>query len=275
MPKIDLGSVGAVIAPDGGGVFVDQAVQLEALGYSTIWVTGGPMQHLGQLADAVAATEAVRVASGIIAVVKYPVEDVVALYQDLEAKHPGRFVVGLGGAHGARPIDTLVAYFDRLDAAGVPQDRRILAALGPRMVDLAAERAAGAYSVLVTPSYVADTRVQLRDDTTLALDQIAVYDTDPASARATARGVLGFLGTMPAYQANFRRMGLTDADIAEQSDRLIDELVVWGDAATIAGRVRAQLAAGADHVAVSIQPPPDGPFPIDAWTAVSTELGLT
>jgi alkanesulfonate monooxygenase SsuD/methylene tetrahydromethanopterin reductase-like flavin-dependent oxidoreductase (luciferase family) len=100
MPKIELGSIGAVLSP-GDNAFVDTAVQLEELGYQTIWLTGGPLQSLSQIADVVRATKRARVASAIISVDRFGADQVSALYADLEAAHPGRFVVGLGGAQAA------------------------------------------------------------------------------------------------------------------------------------------------------------------------------
>jgi probable F420-dependent oxidoreductase len=274
MANIDLGRIGAVVSPGDDG-FVDQAVQLEGLGYSTIWVTGGPMQSLDQIAQVVHATEAVRIASGIIAVVRYPAEEVLALYRELEASHPGRLVVGLGGAHGEKPFDVLNAYLDRLDEPdGIPRDRRILAALGPRMQRLGRDRAGGAYAVLATPGYMTEAKALL-GDATLALDQIVVVETDADAARAVGRTTLGFLGTLPAYQANFARMGFSADEIGEHSARLVDGLIPWGDAITVATRVEEQLTAGVDHVAVSIQTPAGTPFPLNDWTAVATQLGLT
>ena len=175
----------------------------------------------------------------------------IALYTELEASHPRRFVVGLGGAHGADPMGTLNTYLDRVDEA-IPTSGRVMAALGPKMLDLARTRAAGALPVLVTPEYTERARSTLGDDTTLAVEQLVVVDTDPERARAAARGPLRFLGPLPAYQANFRRMGFSDDDIATQSDRLIDGLVYWGDVDSIATRIGEHHSAGADHVAVSL-----------------------
>ncbi|MGZ4435017.1 MAG: TIGR03620 family F420-dependent LLM class oxidoreductase [Trebonia sp.] len=250
MPKIELGPVGAVLNPDGGNAFVDTAVELEELGYSTIWLTGGPLGDLGQIADVVRATKRARVASGIISVDRFGADEVAALFTDLEATHPGRFVVGLGGAHGPNPLPTLTAYLDRLDS--VPARSRVMAALGPRMLDLARDRAAGAFPVLVTPDYTARARSRLGGDTTLAIEQLVVVETDPERARAIARGPLGFLGRLPSYQASFRRMGFTDDEITQLADRLVDALVAWGDADSVAAAVSAQLRSGADHVAISV-----------------------
>ncbi len=265
MTSIDLGPTGAVLSPDADG-FATTAAELERIGYDTIWLTGGPMERLEQIAEAVAATATARIATGIIPVDRFASADVAALYEQLESAAPGRFVVGLGGAHGADPLATLNAYLDRLDGT-IPPARRVMAALGPRMMGLARDRAAGAFPVLVTPDYVRHAKAQL-PDTTLAVEQLVVLDTDPATARAAARGPLGFLGQVPAYQASFRRMGFADDDIATLGDALVDGLVAWGDAAAIADRVAALRAAGADHVAISIVSSSPQPS-LDEWRAVA------
>jgi probable F420-dependent oxidoreductase len=269
VPKIELGPTGAVVSPGEPG-FVDTAIELEALGYDTIWLTGGPMAHLGQIADVVRATRSVRVASGIIAVVRFSAHDVASLYTELESEQPGRFVVGLGGAHGPEPVATLNAYLDELDAT-VPVHRRVLAALGPKMLTLARDRTGGAFPVLVTPSFTSQARSELGDDTTLAVEQLVAVETDAAKAREMVRERVGFLSQLPAYQANFRRMGFTDDEISGLADRLVDELISWGDADTIAARVGAHRRSGADHVAVSVVSGPDEPA-LEKWRALAKVL---
>jgi probable F420-dependent oxidoreductase len=268
MPTIDLGPLGAVLSPAEQG-FVTTAAELEGLGYSTVWLTGGPMTALTQITDVVRATSTARIATGIIPVDTFAADDVAALYTALEADQPGRFVVGLGGAHGADPLTTLGTYLDRLDGV-VPRDRRLMAALGPKMLRLARDRASGALPVLVTPAYVATARAELGPDATLAVEQLVVLETDAERARGLARGPLGFLGQVPAYQSSFRRMGFTDGDIATLGDALVDGLVAWGGTGAIADRVAALRAAGADHVAVSIVA--DGDPTLDQWAAVATAL---
>ena len=249
MPRIDVGRIGAVLSPGEDG-FVETAVELEALGFTAIWLSGGPMTSLDQIADVVRATKTVKVATGIIAVDRFPAAEVAALYAELEAEAPGRFVVGLGGAHGADPMRTLNEYLDRLES--VPVTSRVMAALGPRMLRLARDRAAGALPVLITPEYTARARDVLGADRTLAVEQLVVLETDPARARQIAHGPLDFLGQVPAYQSSFRRMGFGEEDVDQRSDRLLDALVAWGDTDATAARVAAHLAAGADHVAVSV-----------------------
>ena len=273
MPKIELGPIGAVVNPGEGDAFVQAAVELERLGYSTIWLTGGPLSSLGQIADVVRATSDVRVASGIISVDRFAATDVAALHAELEATHPGRFVVGLGGAHGPQPFPTLNAYLDELDQLGsVPASARLMAALGPRMLDLARDRAAGAFPVLVTPEYIAEARARLGGDTTLAVEQLVVVETDPDRARAIARGPLGFLGTAPGYIRSFRRIGFTDDEITGLADRLVDALVPWGTVEAIAAHVAAQREAGADHVAISAITDSADTVPVDQLRQLAAAL---
>lgn len=269
--KIELGRIGAVVSPDERGAYLDLAVQLERLGYTTL-STGGPIDSLDPFREVVRVTDHVRVAGSIIAVDRFDADQVAALYRDLESTDPGRFVAGLGGAHGPKPLATLNAFLDRLDAAGVPTSARIMAALGPRMLDLARERASGALPVLVTPEYTAQARDRLGDDRTLAVEQLVVVETDPKRARTLARGPLGFLGEVPAYQANFRRMGLPQEEIDQRGDRLVDSLVAWGDPESIAGRLTEQLEAGADHVLISLVTDPADAQSVHPWQQLAEHL---
>src|SRR4051794_27897395 len=250
MATIDLGPFGIVVPPDAEGAFIQSAVEAERAGFTTVWLTGGPLSGLDQVRDTVAATSTIKVATGIIAVDRFPSDEVAALYIDLTESAPGRFVVGLGGAHGANPIQTIAAYLDRLDSV-VPQSQRVLAALGPRMLDQARSRAAGAFPVLITPEYAATAKARL-GEATLAVEQMVVLESDPGRARTVARVPLGFLGTLPGYQASFRRMGLPEEDIASISDSLVNALIAWGGVDAVVERVAALRAAGADHVALSV-----------------------
>jgi probable F420-dependent oxidoreductase len=225
------------------------AAELEELGYATLWLAGGQGNNLPQITEVIRGTSRIQVASGILSVDRVPSAAVASAYAELPA---GRFVVGLGGAHGARPLATLGDYLDEIDDV-VPPSARILSALGPRMLELARDRASGAYPYLVTTDYVASAREILGADRQLAVLIPVVAETDVTRVREVVRGgSLKFLAGIPGYAANFRRMGFTEADIADLSDRLVDGLTVWGDFDAVAARLREYRAAGADQVVLQL-----------------------
>lgn len=266
MPRISLAPVGAVISPEPEPMATAAvAAEVEGAGFPTLWLAGGALDSLEQVTAAVTGTRTARIGTSIISVDRFGAADVASRYAELQGEYPGRFVVGLGGAHGAKPLATLRAYLDTLDT--VPRESIVLAALGPRMLQLARDRSSGAVPVLVTPEYAATARATLGEDRTLAVQLMVVLETDPDRARALARQPLGFLRTIPGYGANFRRMGFTDDDVDQLSDRMVDALVAWGDGDEIAARVARFHAAGADHVAV--MPLDTGP---STWQALASAL---
>jgi probable F420-dependent oxidoreductase len=246
MPKLDIGPIGAGLNPG------DDVREVEELGFSTAWFSGGPLQDLSQLGDAVRSTERIKIGSGIIAVDRFGADAVKSFYAGIEESHPGRFIAGLGGAHGAKPLQTLNAYLDELDGF-IPVERRALAALGPRMLELARDRTAGAYPFLVTPEYVTQARAQLGEDASLVIGLFVVPENDPAKARELAGPSLSFLSQAGPYRSNFERLGFTEDDIDQVTDRFFDAVVAWGDPEKIAGRVQEYLRAGADQVAVNLR----------------------
>lgn len=277
MTKLKLGSIGVVVGrPGDGEVLVDAATELAELGYSTIWLAGPQIQRLGQIGDVVDVTRNLQVASGIISVDRFDPPAVAATYAELDARHPGRFIVGLGGAHGPRPLQTLAGYLDALDAVPqtVPVAARILAALGPRMLGLARDRAAGAYPLLLTPDYTAQARSLLGQDAVLVVGQFVIVEPDPAQARARARGLLSSMTARGGgYVANLRRMGFAEDEIAQLSDRLVDAVVAWGDLDAVAARVSEHLRAGADQVALSVvSADPPGALPVQQWRRLAEAL---
>jgi probable F420-dependent oxidoreductase len=246
----DLGPIGLASSypyTDDAAIVADEAQRIESLGFSTLWRSG----NLPMLDAAVRATTHILVATGIIPVDSVPAADVVATYRVLQADHPGRFIVGLGGAHGSRPLNTLNAYLDALDDAGLTADSRILAALGPNMLAVARDRAAGAYPFLVTPSYVTDARAALGADKTLAV-LLMVMPTDRDAARQAAATPLDFLTKVGGYRRNLLRQGFSESDIDDVSNRLLDGITAWGDLDAIASRVAEYRAAGADQVVLRI-----------------------
>ncbi len=224
------------------------------------------------------ATDRIVVGTSIVNVWKDDAATVAAAWHRLAARYPDRFMLGLGIGHPEatqeyqRPYATLVSYLDQLDDLKVPASGRMLAALGPRVLRLSAERSAGALPYLVTPEHTRQAREILGAGPLLAPEQKLVLETDPERARAIGRPRVQnpYLG-LTNYLSSLRRLGWTDADFADGgSDALIDALAVHGDAAAIAGGVTAHLEAGADHVAVQVL----NPDPLPALRALAGQLQL-
>jgi probable F420-dependent oxidoreductase len=263
------GPFGITTGLDSSAESVAAAQAAEELGYPAIWLSGGPLPGLQTITDLVGATKAIKFVSGILAVVKYSAADVSTTYAELEASAPGRFTVGLGGAHGAKPIATLNAYLDELD---VPVERRVLAALGPRMLKLAADRSAGAYPFLTSAAYSAEARKVLGPDKLLAVSHLAVLETDADRARAIARDTISFFPRIPGYAASLKRQGFSESDLAELPDHMVDSLAAWGSPADIKVKLTEHLDAGADHVAVNVITGVTGPQPVEQWRALAPVL---
>ncbi|WNV91248.1 LLM class F420-dependent oxidoreductase [Umezawaea sp. Da 62-37] len=243
----------------------DAAAELEQLGYRALWLGGSPGGDLRPVSDVLAGTRELTVATGIVNVWSEPADRLSATYRRIDGEHPGRFLVGIGASHPeavgeyVKPYDKLVGYLDELD---VPEDRRILAALGPRVLELAADRTAGAHPYLVTPEHTATAREVLGAGPVLAPEQHVVLETDPDAARALARQSIQLYLGLRNYTRNWLRLGFTEDDVADGgSDRLVDALVAWGSPEQVAIRLHAHLAAGADHVAVQVIAPQGGHDP--------------
>jgi probable F420-dependent oxidoreductase len=275
--SIELGKVGIWRHPS--GLTPELVAELEALGYGAIWVGGSPVGDLGVVESLLDTTENIAVATGIVNVWQDDAATVGASYHRITARHPGRFLLGLGAGHPEatqeyqQPYAKLVSYLDQLDELKVPVEGRVLAALGPRVLRLAAERAAGAHPYLVTPEHTRQARQILGQGPLLAPEQKVVLETDPERARAIGRRrVQKPYLSLTNYLSNLRRLGWTDADFADGgSDALIDALAVHGDAAAIARGVTAHLDAGADHVAVQVLDPDPRP----TLRALAGQLQLT
>jgi probable F420-dependent oxidoreductase len=256
--SIELGKIG--IWRHASGLGPEVLAEVEALGYGDIWVGGSPPGDLVAIEDILDATDHIAVATGILNVWKDDAATVGPSYHRVTRKHPGRFLLGLGIGHPEatqeyqKPYAKLVSYLDELDELEVPAAGRALAALGPRVLRLSAERSAGAHPYLITPEHTRQAREILGAGPLLAPEQKVVLDTDPERARAIGRPRVQnpYLG-LTNYLSNLRRLGWTDADFADGgSDALIDALVVHGDAQAIARGVTAHLDAGADHVAIQV-----------------------
>ena len=236
--------------------------ELESLGYGTLWSSGGFETGLApRFGELLSATKTAAVASGIASIWTTTPEDVAGDVADLEDASDGRFLFGIGASHHvivsdyAKPYSRMVEYLDRLDALErtVPREQRVIAALGPRMLELAKHRAAGAHPYFVPVEHTAFAREALGPDPLLATEVAVVLGTNRTDALALARQYAAIYLPLPNYANNLRRFGYTDDDIeGGGSDRLIEAVIPWGDAETIAGRVRAHLDAGADHVCIQI-----------------------
>jgi len=261
----------------------DLAAELERLGYGALWLGGSPRADLAIIDKLLGATNELVVATGIVNMWQSDAHEVAASFARIEARHPGRFLLGVGTGHReanqqyAKPYDTIVTYVDVLLAEGVPAESLVLAALGPKMLRLAAERTAGAHPYLVTPAYVAKAREIMGAGPLLAVEHKAVIESDPRAARAIGRPRVHrpYLA-LENYLNNLRRLGWTGDDVTgEGSDALIDALVAHGDPDQVAAQLGAFLEAGADHVCVQLLPagPDTDPVPGYRRLADALELG--
>jgi probable F420-dependent oxidoreductase len=248
------------------GAILEAVAELEELGYGTIWFPGG--DHAG-LADHIrailGATRRVAVATGIVSVWTHPATETAAEHHTITEAYPDRLMLGLGISHqrsveGAgltyeKPLRKLRSYLDELDAAPapVPIEERILASLGPLSLHLARERSAGTHPYFMPVEHTRIAREAVGPGKVVAPEQMVVVETDPDRARAIARTSMDRYLHAPNYTTNLLRLGYTEDDLANGgSDRLVDELIAWGEPSTILERIREHHAAGADHVCIQV-----------------------
>ncbi|SDK84199.1 LLM class F420-dependent oxidoreductase [Nonomuraea jiangxiensis] len=261
----------------------EAVAELDELGYGTLWLGGSP--SVADAAAVLAATRRITVATGILSIWDHTPHDVAAQVAALEEEAPGRFVLGLGVSHSVvtprytRPYTSMVEYLDALDGAPVPvpRGRRVLAALGPKMLALAGDRTLGAHPYLVTAEHTAQARTVLGPDALLAPELKVVLDTDLDRARALAHQALAFYLRVPNYVGNLRRLGFKEDELTGGgADRVVDALFALGDAGQAAARVREHLEAGADHVSVQVvtEGAPGGSPPRAQWRELAAALPL-
>jgi probable F420-dependent oxidoreductase len=244
----------------------------EGLGFPAVWMPEslGSKEVFAHAGLLLSASERAIVAPGIASIYA---RDPMAMANGAKAlaeAYPGRFVLGIGVSHApsvamrggsyGKPVQTMRDYLDGMDAAQYagPEPSEpvplVLAALGPRMLELAAERADGAHPYFVPVEHTPVARRAIGPEPCLAVEQTAVLSTDAGEARRIGRAFAKHYLALPNYANNLRRLGWSDEDISNDgSDRLIDAVVAWGDVDAIAARVRAHLDAGADHVCVQVR----------------------
>jgi probable F420-dependent oxidoreductase len=253
---------------------------VEDLGFGTFWLGGSP--QLPALRPLLEASERMVVATGILNVWASEPEQVARDFAELEARFPGRVLLGIGIGHPeatsqyAKPLAAMQAFLDGLDTTGdpVPRNRRCLAALGPKMLELSAERSLGAHTYFVPPDHTRAARARLGETALLAPELACVLDHDVESARAKARSYAALYLGLRNYTNNLLNYGFSEQDVAGGgSDRLIDAIIPHGSADEIAAAAREHLdGGGADHVC--LQTVGGSGVPRAEWTALASALGL-
>ena len=265
-------------------------VELEQLGYGAVWYSEGlGRESLTQAALLLSASSHIVVATGIANIYGRDPFTMASAHKTLSEAYPERFVLGLGVSHiplverlrghaYEKPVAKMRSYLDAMDSApynsvAPKSSYRVLAALGPKMVELAGKRSNGAHSYNVTPEHTAEARALLGSGPWLCVEQAVVLETDAAKARKIARAFLAFYLTLPNYTNNFLRLGFTEEDCkGEGSDRLIDAIVAWGDREAIRRRIDAHSSAGADHVCIQVLPADSKSLPTAEWRQLAKTL---
>jgi probable F420-dependent oxidoreductase len=267
--------------------------ELEELGYGALWVGEAVYREpLTSAAVLLSATNRMVIATGIANIWARDPVTMTAAQLTLAEAYPERFLLGLGVSHARlieglrghryeRPLTTMRRYLDAMDQAAKayravkPGERpaRVLAALGPKMLTLAADRADGAHPYLVTPEHTAKARDLLGPKRWLLPEQAVVLETDPDRARTIARRHISPYLDLPNYTNNLRRLGFTDDDLdGRGSDRLVDAIVAWGDIDAIKRRVTEHQDAGADHVTLQVFDADRHGLPTKQWEALAHAL---
>jgi probable F420-dependent oxidoreductase len=268
------------------GEAAEMAAELEQLGYSALWIgdIGGDLW--GAVANLLGATQHAVVATGIANIWLRTPEETAHQHATLNAEHGHRFLLGVGVSHAhlinriagveyRRPLERLTWFLDGLDAAEtpVPVDERVVAALGPKALAIAAERTGGTHPYLTTPEHSARARSVLGAGAIVAPEQGLILETDPDRARSIGREFLARYIEAPNYANSWRRLGFTEDDLADGgSDRLVDALLAWGDEDALVARVKAHRDAGASHVCVQVLTDQLPAFPLDEWRRLAPAL---
>lgn len=293
-PNIDIGTFGiwtGALDMQPSAVAEAAVAELDELGFGAVWIPETvfrePFVHAALLLQA---SGRIKVATGIVN--RYGRDPLAcnAAMQTLNEAFPGRFLLGLGVSHEhlvawvrkhdySKPYTGMVEYLDAMERArffaptGEPPAQMVLAALGPRMLRLAAERTAGALPYFVPPEHTAIARDTMGPEPLLAVEQMVVLDPDPSTARATARQHMAVYLQAPNYTSNLARLGFGETDVADGgSDRLVDAIVAWGTMDDALARLQAHLDAGADHVCVQVLDPDMAHLPLREWRELAGAL---
>ena len=269
----------------------DGARRIEAMGYASIWFPESARREaMSNAAILLGGTERLVVATGIANIYARDPMTMANGQRTLSEAYPGRFLLGLGVSHQGsveevrghvygKPVATMRGYLDRM--AGAPylspppaqEPSTVLAALGPNMLRLAAERTAGAHPYFVPVEHTRQARQAMGPKPLLAPEQAVVLEADPTRARSIARLHTRVYLRLPNYANNLRRLGYGEEDLNEGgSDRLVDDVVAWGDAALVAARIQAHFEAGADHVCIQVLRENPAELPLDEWSALAGRL---
>jgi probable F420-dependent oxidoreductase len=263
----------------------EAAAELEDLGFTALWIpdVGGPV--LDSVEHLLASTKQAVIATGILNLWMHEPAEVAASYASLTQAHGERFLLGIGCSHAPlidskepgryrKPLAATRLFLDALDAAEqpVPAENRVLAALGPKMLELSATRARGAHPYLVTPDHTRQARQELGGEPLLLPEQTVLLTDNRDEARDVGTDWLRAYLALPNYANNLLRSGFTEDDLATVSDRLFDAIIAWGDEDAIARRVDEHKQAGADHVCVQALTADPRDFPREQWRRLAAAL---
>ena len=269
------------------------AADIEALGFGAIWIPEAVNREVMSNAMLLlGATERLVVATGIANLHARTAMSMAAGHKTVTSAHPDRFLLGIGVSHQVavegfygqtydKPLTTMRNYLDAMDrglyfAAPPPiEPTRVLAALGPKMLELARDNASGAHPYFVPIEHTPVARGILGTGKLLCPEQAVVLEADPATARGVARAHMATYLGLPNYTNNLKRLGWTDADIADGgSDALVDAIVAWGSTDDVVKRIDAHHDAGADHVAIQVLTADPRALPMPQWRELASALGL-
>jgi probable F420-dependent oxidoreductase len=263
----------------------EAAAELEELGYSALWIpdVGGPV--FDAVAHLLSSTKRAVIATGILNLWMHAPNDVADSYASLTSARGDRFLLGIGVSHAPlidskepgryrKPLAATRAFLDGLDAAEtpVPVDRRVLAALGPKMLQLSATRATGAHPYLVTPEHTARAREHLGNKPLLLPEQTVILCDSRDAARAIGADWLRSYLALPNYANNLLRLGFSPDDLSAVSDRLFDAIIAWGDEEAVLRRITEHRSAGADHVCIQALGDEARAFPREQWRRIAAAL---